>query len=242
MKYYHIIFILLIFQSCNTTTLSEKEANNISNLQVEIIIEDGTNQNSLNKINAFLTNGEKSIINDNIQIQLNGKPLELFVRTGNYYDKYPVYRTDELERRESYYFEIILPDSTKHPIAFIKPSKITSKFNFPTNFSLDKDYTFEWENNNLTGDMEIWKGVHKKDNPNAHSGGRYAESTIHHTIKNDSGNYSVQKSFYKDSLTVADYLKIRINSMENGLINPELMVSSTITFDYLMEKTIWVEK
>ncbi len=152
--HYNIIFILLIFQSCNTTTLSEKEANNISNIQVEILIEDGTNQNSLNKINAFLTNGEKNIINDNIQIQLNGKPLELFVRTGNYYDKYPVYRTDELERRESYYFEIILPDSTKYPIAYIKPDKITTKSNFPINFSLDKDFVFDWRNNNLTANME----------------------------------------------------------------------------------------
>ncbi len=50
--------------------------------------------------------------------------------------------------------------------------------------------------------------MHKKDSPNAHSGGKYAESTIHHIIKDDSGNYSIQKSFYKDSLTIADYLTI----------------------------------
>jgi len=70
------------------TTLSKKEANNISNLRVEILIEDGVKEKSLNKINAYLYNGKKRIINENIKIQLNGKPLELFVRTGNYYDKF----------------------------------------------------------------------------------------------------------------------------------------------------------
>lgn len=238
MRYYKIIFILLIFQSCNTTTLSKKEANNISNIQVEILIEDGTKEKSLNKINAYLFNGKKKIINENIKIQLNGKPLEFFVRTGNYYDKYPVYHTNDLVRRESYYFEIILPDSTKYPIAYIKPSKITSEFNFSENISLDKDFVLDWKNNNISANVELWKLVHKKDNPNMTSGGRYAESTLHHTINTESGSYKVPKLFYEDSLTIADHLKIQISSMESGLINPELKTNSKISYTYEIEKTI----
>ena len=232
----------MIFQSCNTTTLSEKEANNILNYKVKVIIEDGNKDNSLNKINVFLSNGKKNIINENIQIQLNGKPLKLFVRTGNYYDKYPVYRTDDLERNEAYYFEIILPDSTKYPVAYIKPTKITSEFNFPKNLHLDKDFVINWKNNNLSADVEIWKGVHKKDNPNEYGGGRYAESTLHHKINTENGNYRIPKLFYEDSLTIAHYLETRISSMESGLINPKFITNSEIMYNYLIEKTIWVEK
>ena len=241
MRYYNIIFILLLFQSCNTTTLSEKEANNISNIQVEILIEDGIKKTSLNKINAYISNGEKRIINENIKVVLNGKPLKLFVRTGNYYDKYPVYLTDNLVRRESYYFEIVLPDSTRYPIAYIKPSKITSEFNFPKNIPLDEDFVLDWKTNNISANVELWKLVHQKDKPNTHSGGRYAESTIHHTINTENGSYKVPKLFYEDSLTVADYLKIRISSRESGLTNPKLITNSKVSYTYVIEKTINLE-
>ncbi len=204
MRYYKTLFLLLLFQSCNTTTLSKEEANNISNIHVEILIEDGDNETSLNKVSAYLSNGEKRIINKNIKILLNEKPLDLFVRTGNYYDKHPVYYTDDLSRKEAYYFEIILPDSTKYPIAYIKPSKITSEFNCSENISLDNDFILDWNTNNVLANMELWKLVHQKDNPNMHSGGRYAESTLHYTINTKKGSYKVPKSFYKDSLTVAD--------------------------------------
>ena len=198
MKFYKIISFLLIFISCNTTTLSEEEANDISNLRVEIFIVDGTEKKSLNHINAFIYKGNKKIINKNIEIQLNGKPLELFVRQGNYYDRYPVYSTKDLIRRESYYFEITLPDSSKYPLAYIKPAEITTTFNFPENIDLDQDFVFDWKKNNLVADLEIWKGVHEKNNPNSHSGGRYAASTIHHTIKKNTESFNVQKSFYED--------------------------------------------
>lgn len=238
---YYTIFILLLFLSCNTITLSKKEANNIANIQVEILMEDGGKEKSLNKINAYLSNGKKRIINENIKILLNGKPLELFVRTGNYYDKHPVYHTDDLVRKESYYFEIILPDSTKHPIAYIKPSKVTSEFNFPENMSLDKDFVLDWKNNNVSANLELWKLVHEKDEPNKHSGGRYAESTIHHAINTKKGSYKVPKLFYEDSLTIANHLKIRISSIVSGLVNPKLMTNSKVLYAYAIEKTIDLE-
>ena len=50
-KYYTLTIILIvIFQSCNTTSFSENELKNISNIQSEISIEDGSKQNSLNKL------------------------------------------------------------------------------------------------------------------------------------------------------------------------------------------------
>lgn len=241
MKYYNIIFILFIFQSCNTTTLSEKEVNNISNIQAKILIEDVTKQHSLNKINVFLSNGKKKIINKDIKIQLNGKPLELFVRTGNYYDKYPVYTTDQLERRESYYFEIILPDSTKYPIAFIKPSELTTDFNFPKSISIDKDFVLKWTELNTPFQFEYIKGVEyeqKEDNITEYAyDGRHID-----TLKTKQGQYVIPKSYFIDSLKRTKRLETILTSKETGLINPELKQNSSITYNYVIENRIDLEK
>lgn len=121
MKYIQILCIVWILQSCTTVTLSELEVNNITSFQVKIMIEDGGDEKSLNKIAAYLSDGEKKITNQNIKILCNDEPLDLFVRIGNYYDKYPVYTTDDLLKRASYYFEMVLPNGRKHPLAFIKP-------------------------------------------------------------------------------------------------------------------------
>lgn len=241
MKPYKLLFILLLIQSCNTTTLTKKEASNLLNIQAEVSIVDRGDKELLSDIQVILSDGEKRILNDNIQIQLNGTALDFFVGIGNYHDKYPVYRTDDLKRKESYYFEIILPDSTKHPIAYIKPKKVTSEFEFSKSTSLDDDFILNWKRNNISADLELWKLVHEKSNPNAHSGGRYAKSTKHHTINNGSGSYKVPKSFYTDSLTVADYLKFQISHSESGLVNPKLRVNSKISYKYIIEETVEIK-
>ncbi|NQY29457.1 MAG: hypothetical protein HRT69_08295 [Flavobacteriaceae bacterium] len=244
MKYYSILFILFVFSSCNVSTLSNSDATNLAKMKVNITIQDGTKKNSLDYIEVKLSDGKKQIINKNIKIILNNKPLELFVRQGNYYDKYPWYGTDDLLRNESYYFEIVLPDSTKYPLAFIKPLKRrdNAKFNIPKKNSKNKDLKLEWENINSLTNVEIWKIVHLKAKPNMHSGGRYAETTIHHTINTESGKYTVPKLFFEDSLTITDYLIIRLSSKESGLINPELILNSKISYTYLVEKTIDLEE
>jgi len=168
MKYYSILFILFVFNSCdNVSILSNSDASNLAKIKVNITIKDGTKKNSLDYVKVKLSDGKKQIINKNIKILLNSKPLELFVRQGNYYEKHAYYGTDDLLRNESYYFEIILPDSSKYPLAFIKPLK-------------------------------------RRDN--------------------------------------ADYLKVSLNSKENGLVNPELMLNSKISYTYVVEETIDLEE
>lgn len=133
MKHYKLIFILLFFQNCDVSTLSDKDVSKLENLQVNILISDSDKNKSLNSIRFELSDGKKQIINENIKVLLNNSPLDLFVKQELYYTKASFYKTNNLSIQDSYYFEIILPDSTKHPIAFIKPLKRSdsAKFQIP---------------------------------------------------------------------------------------------------------------
>jgi len=86
---------------------------------------------------------KKQIINEKIKVLLNGKPLELYVKQELYYTKTSFYRDANLERRDSYYFEIILPDSTRHPLAYLKPLKKSdsAKFYIPKKAYSNKNVT-----------------------------------------------------------------------------------------------------
>lgn len=230
LKYLKLLLILLIFQSCDESSLTGSDLNDLEKLRVNISIKDGNKRNSLNSVTLRLTDGEKQIINENITILLNDSPLNLFVKKELYYTKKSFYTTDSLRRKESYYFEIILPDSTRHPLAFIKPTVRSNeaRFNFSKQNSINEDFKLEWENINTPTFVEIWKRVHEKEEPNRHSGGPYSETTIHHITNSENGSYTVPKSFYQDSLTIADYLTIRYSSEQNGLTNPKLMPSKIL--------------
>ena len=226
--------------SCDVSTISETDTNNISKLKVNIYIQDGPEGDFSNQIKVELTDGKKQIINEKIKILLNEKPLELFVKDELYYTKKSFYRTPKFQASDSYYFKIILPDSTIYPLAFFKPLKKrdSTRFLIPKQNSRNEDFTLEWKNVNSKTTLEIWKLVHHKKNIREHSGGRYAKSTITNTINSKNGKYTVPRSYFEDSLSVADYLKVRINNQENGLINPKLLYTSTIIYNYTIEETI----
>lgn len=251
MKYYKIILILLAFTSCDVSTISENETKDISKLKVNIYIQDDGKDELLNEIKVNLTDGKKQIINEQIKVLLNGKPLELFVRQGNYYDKHSFYSTDDLLRSESYYFQIILPDSTIHPLAFLKPLKKNDSAQFyipkaiPIVIGNKKEaVTLEWKNINTPTTLEVWKVVQPKNKEDIkkHSVGNYAEKRIKETIKTKSGKYIIPQLFLEDSLTTVNYLKVRFNKQENGLINPKLLIGSGITYDYTIEERIGLKE
>lgn len=244
MKYYKLIIILFIFCGCDVSSISDLDSNNLSKLKVRISIQDGSKDHLLNELRVKLSDGKKQIINDKIKILLNGKPLDLYVKKELYYTKTSFYRGINLQRNDSYYFEIILPDSTKHPLAYIKPLKKSDsvKFYIPKKNSHHENVTLEWKNINTPTTLEVWKLVHNKKNSNEHSGGRYAASTIIDTINSRNGKYTISKSFFEDSLTVANYLQVRLNKQESGLLNPKLLKNSHIIYNYTIEKTIDVKK
>ena len=245
MKYYKLLLILLGFTSCDAATISEKDTKNLSKLKVNIYIKDGNKDELLNSIKVKLTDGKKQIINDKIKILLNGKPLKLFVRTGNYYDKHSSYSTDDLLRKESYYFEIILSDSTKYPLAFLKPLKRndSAKFYIPKT-SENENITLTWKNINTPTTLEVWKIVQPKNKKEIKKNavGNHSATKIKETINTKNGKYIIPKSFLEDSLTTVNYVKVRLNKQEIGLINPKLMTNSSITYDYTIEEVIDIKE
>ena len=242
LKFIYIIILSGLIISCNTVSLTEMEASQLSHIKAEIVIEKFYTESNLKNIYVTLSNGEKFLINENIEVFLNSKPLHFFVRTGNYNDKYPIYRSQDLLKEDSYYFEIKLADGTLHPLAFIKPSAFQTNFNIPNKFSLDKDFVFTWRNNKHETEVTIWKLVHQKDNLNENSGGRHASSTQNIVIREEDGIYTLPISFYEDSLTVANHIKVNISQSEDGLINPNLIGGSSIYYKVFLEKTVVLEK
>lgn len=240
MKYISILFIFLVFYSCDVTTSSKSSITSLSNIKASITIQDGTKKNSLNFVEVKLFDGKKQLTNENIKILLNNTPLELYVRTGNYYDKHSYYGTNDLSRKDSYYFEIILPDSTRSPIAFIKPYKAYAdvKFNMPEYIPLNDDIIISWEGLTTPHTIEIIKGteVKKKRAANITENGFSGKQidTLH--IKR--GEYVIPKSYFKDSLTLVKFLNIKLSRKETGLINTKLLPDSEIVYCYKAEKTI----
>ncbi len=241
MKYYKIILILFAFTSCDVSTISKNDTKNISKLKVNIYIQNDGKDELLNKIKVNLTDGKKQIINKKITILLNGKPLELFVKQELYYTTTSFYRDTNLVRRNSYYFEIILPDSTKYPIAFLKPLKRSdsAQFYIPKT-SKNENITLTWKNINTPTTLEVWKIVQPKNKKEIkeHSVGNHSATKIKETINTKNGKYIIPQSFLEDSLTTVNYLKVRFNKQESGLINPKLLIGSSITYDYTIEDRI----
>ncbi len=213
---------------------------------MNIYIKDENKEELLSEIKVNLTDGKKQIINDKIKVLLNGKPLKLFVRTGNYYDKHSSYSTDDLLRNESYYFEIILPDSTKYPLAFLKPLKRSdsAQFYFPKVFYENENIRLAWKNINIPTTLEVLKLVRPKNKKEIKKDtiGNYSATKIKEIINTKNGKYTIPKSFLKDSLTTVNYIKVRLNKQEIGLINPKLMINSSITYDYTIEERIDVKE
>lgn len=234
-----LLFILILVISCDVSTISDKELKNISNIKANIYIQDYNEGDCLNKIIVYVTDGKKQIISNLIKIKVNEIPLELIVRQELYYTKKSYYTVHNFIRSECYYFEITLPDSTIYPLAFIKPSNINDslEFNIPQVISREKDFTLNWENINLPAELKIWKGVQKKDTKE-HSGGEYAETTISKSINSKTGEFIIPKSYFEDSVSIANYLKVTCNHREFGLINPRLLINSDIVYDFKLKGTI----
>ncbi len=79
---------------------------------------------------------------------LNNQPFKLVTRKSNYYISYSEYVLSERKKDEAYLFEIILADSSRHKLAYIKPRKNYMDLNYavPEEFYSDKNLELKWEN------------------------------------------------------------------------------------------------
>lgn len=241
MKYFTILIAFFFLQSCEVSLISDEKASDLRNLEARILITTmGSGENATDYIALYLSDGKKQIINDNIKILLNDVPMILVVTHKPFYQKSSVYTTDELTQSATYYFEIILLDGTKHPLAFIKPFKRNAAFHIPKSVPINEDLTFVWEELNFSPNVEIWKSNGSLKTPTGNN--RFSAATVHHTIATASGSYTVPKSFYKDSLSLADYVHIRVSDVADGLMNDKLLQDSEITHTYEIEKTVLLLK
>ena len=241
MKYFTILIAFFFLQSCEVSLISDEKASDLRNLEARILITTmGSGENATDYIALYLSDGKKQIINDNIKILLNNVPMILVVTHKPFYQKSSVYTTDELTQSAAYYFEIILPDGTKHPLAFIKPFKRNAAFHIPKSVPINEDLTFTWEELNFSPNVEIWKSSGSLKTPSGSN--RFSAAAIHYTIESASGSYTLPKSFYKDSLSLADYVHIRVSDVADGLMNDKLLQDSEISHTYEIEKTVLLLK
>ncbi len=240
MKYYNILCILFIFSSCDVSTLSNADTLSLADLKVNINICHDTKKNTLSYLKVKLSDGKKQIINKNIRVLLNSKPLDLYVKEELYYTKTSYYKADSFTQSDAYYFELILPDNSRHPLAFVKPMEKSqvAKFSIPDSIAANDDFVLKWENLNTPHQLELIKGTKTK-----HS---LVKSIIEYdyavkpldTLRKNTGQYVVSKSHFTDSLSVAKHFDIILSRKESGLINPSLLKNSTITYHYMIQKTI----
>ena len=238
-----LVLSFLFMISCDVSSLSDKELNDISVIHAIVHIQDKTQGNDLDDVTVYISDGKKQIINHHIKIIVNDIPLKLYVRNELYYTKKSYYKLDSFPRSDSYYFQIILPDSTIYPLAYIKPKVLNDsiKFDIPAVIGVNKDFTLKWRNIIVPAKLEIWIEVQNKVTKVC-SGGRYAKSTIHKNLNSISGEYLIPKSFFQDSLSIANYMKLKINHREYGLINPELLNRSEIIYDIAIDAEIDITK
>ncbi len=244
MKYYKLILLIFAFSSCDVSTLSKTDDIKLSKIKASILIQDGTKEDALNYIKVKLSDGKKQIINKDIKIMLNDSPLDLYVKNELYYTKTSFYKTDSLSRSDSYYFEIILPDSTRYPLAYIQPMKKekSAKFSIPEKASVQDDFILKWENLTTPHTLEIIKGIEVKKKRAENITEYGYEGRRIDTLKKKAGEYVIRKSYFIDSLTNTRHLGIILTRKKSGLINPDLIKNSSITYNYRMEKTIDFEE
>lgn len=233
-------FALLVILSCNKKTdiIVEKESQ-LSNLGIKIEIKDKPGQDYKPSIRVYLYENKNSI--DISEVLLNGYPMDFIVRKGLYYTEERYFQTWDISRPESYYFELVCQDSIKYPIAYIKPKAINEKaqFTIPEHFDTNQDYKLQWNNLTTNHTIDIIRGTEtkKKSAPNITE---YAYSgKIYDTLTKTSGNYILQKSYLKDSLNYIRRLDFEIITKEEGLLNPKLLKSSSLSHYYTLEKNAY---
>lgn len=238
MKYYKLILIALVLSSCDVSTLSKSEEITLEKIKVNIHISQDTKK--VNYLKVKLTDGKKQIINKNIKVLLNNMPLELYVKNNLYYTKTSYYTASNFAKNNFYYFELILPNETKHSLAFIKPKteNETVIFNIPDSLAVNKDFVIRWKQLNTPHQIEIIKDDEAKHQviKNRIEYGFIVKPLKKLTKK--AGKYTIPKAYIKDSLTTAKYFDIVLSRKEYGLINSSLLKNSEITYHHSIEKKI----
>lgn len=241
MKNLKLLLLLLIFSSCDVSTLGGKDANDLSKYKATILIETNNKKEDLSRIKVSLSDGDKQIINDQVKILVNNIPMNLYVHNNLYYTKTSFYTTDSLSKKASYYFEIILPDSTKHALAFIKPLKENefTKFSIPDSTSKSQSFTLKWSHLFTPYRLHFMKRFELPESDN-NTSTSYDKGITIDTLRTKNGTYTIPELYFTDSKNNIDELSITLSREETGLINTTLFKSSSLTFRHNISKNVVV--
>lgn len=237
MKKLHFIVLsclILLLASCDVSSISDEKLNEISNIKANIYMEYDVISGERSDLLVYITDGEDQIINPNLKVYVNDSLMNLRVRQDMYYTKKSWYTIDDLPNVESYYFQIVTPDSVKHALAFIKPSALPENLHFelPKKHTSTQDLTLHWEHILTPATLRIWQET-----------AEYGEGKIMEDITETTGNYSIPHTyFHKDSTGLVSYVSIRLNHRETGLVNPKLMQGSNILCDFKIEQDVDIEE
>ncbi|WP_179376044.1 hypothetical protein [Winogradskyella wichelsiae] len=241
MKNLKLLLLLLIFSSCDVSTLGGKSANDLSKYKATILIETDNKKDDLRRIKVSLSDGDKQIINDEVKILVNNIPMELYVKDELYYTKTSFYTTDSLSKKASYYFEIILPDSTKHALAFIKPQKENdlTKFLIPDAALKSQSFTLKWSHLFTPYRLHFLKRFELPESEN-NTSTSYDNGVTIDTLRTKKGAYTIPKLYFTDSKNNIDELSITLSREETGLMNIKLINGSSLTFRHNIYKKVVV--
>jgi len=240
MKYINILLLTLIIQSCSKTEKTKYLENievdeRLASISANIYITDDNHPEKLSAIELNVYDGGR--FNSKNTILLNNQPFILETRKSNYYKSYSSYKLKKYKKDEAYLFEIILEDSSRHTLAYIKPRKDYMDLNYiiPKHFSSDENLELKWENIYIPTELRINKETYERKHP------QYILPKTHeygYKITNKSASYIIDKSAFSDSLEVTVEIKARFIVREKGRINPNLSSGSLIYINRLVKKSI----
>jgi hypothetical protein len=112
----------------------------------------------------------KAIEQADMQVLLNGTPLDFRVATGNYYDRYPVYNASreqlaELAPNAICHFELITPDGKRSEIAEVKLGGDISidSFDVPRLHHAGTPMPVRWHDLNVPAQLVVFRGLNYPD-------------------------------------------------------------------------------
>lgn len=229
-----ILLLFLITLSCTKTKKDKNQyiANiekdeRLANIYFNLYITDNNDSKNLIRTNLrALDNGK---MNSKNTFLLNNKPFQIVTRKSNYYISYSEYVLNKSRKDQDYLFEVILADSSRHTLAYIKPRSDYQDLNYmvPEYFSYGTNLELKWENiyvpTNLKIQKDIYETIYERKYPDApYRNTHFKNHEYDYKITDKNGSYTINKSALKDSLEVTVRVKAIFEHREKGKLNPNL--------------------
>ncbi|MFD2286394.1 hypothetical protein GJU39_00535 [Pedobacter petrophilus] len=217
--------IALLIVSCNQSTLTNKDLQDINVISAVIDIHQSLEKQNENNATVELYDSERhEIRNDTIKVFINGSKFDYTVENGLYYTKDYYYYNQNFEPIDNKYkLEIELPNGKRFFLAEImvlKPVKAQDVL-CAKNGNLDKDFAFSWKNMGDVNQLIIEKSI-KTTNPKEPTVTTYNSDMDTLKISN-AGSFVIPKAGKNEQVSILNFIANQI-----GTLNPKLLKNSQI--------------